>query len=259
MRFGSERRRLRYDWMSAVETGEEVARLCRQEAAKRYVCRGSCLFHCSDALVQLRAVRSEKTTGINCIVLCDQKPTCAEFRQMRALFVYMRRWRKQWFRCVTIHHVFFENADFSNCRNRIWNSENPQNRFCVLAFRERFSMSAFARRNHLWFQGCEHRICVHTWNKIRSFWGNTQNPDFEKSAVESNRYHAAKKWFLRFCDWQNSNAVFEKPRFSEINTGSAKSCILEFLIYFFETFCRPCCRFVSVKIHVVLGGCEHRF
>ena len=178
---------------------------------------------------------------------------------MTALFVYMRKWRIERFRSVTFHYVLFENADFSNCRNRIRNSENPQNRFCDIAFRERFSLSAFARRNHLWFQGCEHRICVHTWNKIRSFWGNTQNPDFEKSAVESNRYHSAKKTVFVILWSAKLKRDFEKPRFSQIKTGSAKSCILEFLIYYFETFCRPCCRFVSVKSHVVLGGCEHRF
>ena len=162
-------------------------------SGKKVCVPGSCFEHCSSALVQICSVRSEKNCGNNRIILCDQKRTCAEFRQMTALFVYMRKWRIERFRSVTFHYVFFENADFSNCRNRIRNSENPQNRFCDIAFRERFSLSAFARRNHLWFQGCEHRICVHTWNKIRSFWGNTQNPDFEKSAVESNRYHSAKK------------------------------------------------------------------
>ena len=172
-------------------------------SGKKVCVPGSCFEHCSSALVQICSVRSEKNCGNNRIILCDQKRTCAEFRQMTALFVYMRKWRIERFRSVTFHYVLFENADFSNCRNRIRNIENLNIRFCDIAFRERFSLSAFARRNHLWFQGCEHRICVHTWNKIRSFWGNTQNPDFEKSAVESNRYHSAKKKrFLWFCDRQ---------------------------------------------------------
>lgn len=192
MRFGSERRRLRYDWMSAVETGEEVARLCRQ-AAKKVCVPGELFVSLQRCACAAPCCPIWENYGNNRIILCNQKRTCAEFRQMTALFVYMRKWRIERFRSVTFHYVLFENADFSNCRNRIRNSENPQNRFCVLAFRERFSVSVFTRWNHLWFQGCEHRICVHTWNQIRSFWRNAKNHYFEKSAGESNRYHSAKK------------------------------------------------------------------
>ena len=126
--------------------------------------------------------------------------------------------------------LFFGKRKKLKCEIKTRKVAKPDFWFCVFVFRSVFFAAGFLLWNHLWFQGCEHRICVQTWNQIRSFWGNTPNPDFEKSTGERNRYHSAKNRFLRFCTLQFWNPIFENSSFSEIKTEHAKLWILNFLI-----------------------------
>lgn len=84
----------------------------------------------------------------------------------------------------------------------------------VFVFRSVFFAAGFLLWNHLWFQGCEHRICVHTWNKIRSFWGNTPKP-----------------WFWKIDRRKESLSLSEKSVFAILHSTILKSDFWKFVIF----------------------------